>query len=1451
MTATPQLQATNRFLSLSRDLIGTATFDGHISQLSPAWSRLLGYPNEELINQSVVQFVHADDRAATLAAISNLNHGEKTVSLDNRFRCSDGTYRWITWNATADPEVGLIYFVGHDVTAAKENEAQLRTRAAELETVAKVSAAAARILNMEELLQNVADLTKQNFDLYHAHVYLLDETGQNLILAAGAGEIGKIMRTRSHRIALKNERSLVARAARMRDGVVVNNVTIAPDFLPNPLLPATRSEMAVPMIVGDTLVGVLDVQSDMVDRFNATDVQVMTTLAGQIAVAVQNGRAFGQIEASRRLLASIINASPDWIFLKDRDYRYVTVNKAFATWYGNRTPEEMIGKNDYDLGTPAFLIDGDPEKGIRGFRADDRDVMETGQVILNGNDVVNFPDGSLHTFDTRKLPMRDSDGKVLGVLGLSRDITDLQKRAAELEIVAKVSAAANTILDVDQLLTTVANLTKTSFNLYHAHIYVLDSTGQYLLLAAGAGETGQIMKSRGHRIALRNERSLVARAARNSEGVVVNDVTAVEDFLPNPLLPETHSEMAVPMVIGDTVLGVLDVQAEDVDRFSPTDVQVMTTLAAQIAVAIQNGRTFAQVESSRRLLDSIINASPDWIFLKDRDYRYVMVNKAFATWYGNRAPEEMVGKNDYDLGTPAFLIEGDPEKGIRGFRADDTEVLETGQMIQNANDVVNYPDGSLHTLDTRKIPLRDNDGKVIGILGLSRDITDQKHAQADLQKRAVELEAVAKVSAAASTILDVDQLLYTVADLTKESFNLYHAHIYTLDPTGQYLVLAAGAGETGRVMKSRGHRIALRNERSLVARAARSREGVVVNDVTAVQDFLPNPLLPDTHAEMAVPIVIGDTLIGVLDVQAEETDRFTPTDVQVMSTLAGQIGVAIQNGRTFGQIESSRRLLDSIINASPDWIFLKDRDYRYVMVNAAFATWYGNRTPEEMIGKNDYDLGTPAFLIEGDPEKGIRGFRADDNDVLETGQMIQNGNDVVNYADGSLHVLDTRKIPLRDNDGKVIGVLGLSRDVTDQRNAQIDLQKRAVELETVAKVSAAASTILDVEKLLTSVSDLTKASFNLYHAHIYLLDEAGENLTLAGGAGETGEAMKSRGHRIAMKNERSLVARAARSREGVVVNDVTAVADFLPNPLLPDTRSEMAVPMVVGKTLVGVMDVQADMPNRFSPTDVQVMTTLTDQVAVAVQNARLYAHQAETAEQLRTVDRLKSEFLANMSHELRTPLNSIIGYAEVLIDGIDGELPEEAVEDVNAIHDSGQHLLSMINDILDLAKIEAGRMELDIEPVMLTDVADEVARITSILLKEKPVELVIDIPESLPQLVGDKVRLRQILNNLVANAAKFTNKGEIRIHAQPHTQPNMVLISVRDTGEGIAPHHLDLVFQQFRQVDSSSTRKAGGTGMGLTITRHLVNMHGGEIWVESELGKGSTFRFTIPTEPKV
>ncbi|MEM7347119.1 MAG: ATP-binding protein, partial [Chloroflexota bacterium] len=237
----------------------------------------------------------------------------------------------------------------------------------------------------------------------------------------------------------------------------------------------------------------------------------------------------------------------------------------------------------------------------------------------------------------------------------------------------------------------------------------------------------------------------------------------------------------------------------------------------------------------------------------------------------------------------------------------------------------------------------------------------------------------------------------------------------------------------------------------------------------------------------------------------------------------------------------------------------------------------------------------------------------------------------------------------------------------------------------------------------------------------------------------------------------------------------------------------------------------------------------------------------KTIIQLKEVDRLKSEFLTSMSHELRTPLNSIIGFADVIIQGIDGDIPDMALNDVKLIYNSGQHLLALINDILDLSKIEAGQMELVREPLSITEVTKDVLSSASSLVKDKPVEIFANVTDNLPPVYADKLRLHQVLLNLVSNAAKFTEKGEIVINASiPEETPDRMYLSVADTGIGIPAEKLETIFDRFQQADSSTTRKYGGTGLGLAICRQLIEMHSGELAVHSEVDVGSEFYFTVP-----
>ena len=292
-------------------------------------------------------------------------------------------------------------------------------------------------------------------------------------------------------------------------------------------------------------------------------------------------------------------------------------------------------------------------------------------------------------------------------------------------------------------------------------------------------------------------------------------------------------------------------------------------------------------------------------------------------------------------------------------------------------------------------------------------------------------------------------------------------------------------------------------------------------------------------------------------------------------------------------------------------------------------------------------------------------------------------------------------------------------------------------------------------------------------------------------------------------------------------------------------KSALVVPLRLRGQVIGALDfVEADRDREWSEDDIALVEAVADQVALAVENARAYEEIQKTAVRLREMDTLKSQFLANMSHELRTPLNSIIGFSRVLLKGIDGPLTDLQKTDLASIHNNGQYLLGLINDILDVSRIEAGKLELIFEPVDLRPIIDGVMSTAIGLVKDKQVKLRKEVADDLPIVRADSTRIRQAILNLVSNAAKFTDEGSITVRAWADEES--ITISVSDTGTGIPKEYWELIFQEFQQVDGSATRRAGGTGLGLPISRHFVELHGGRIWVESEMGVGSTFTFTLP-----
>jgi signal transduction histidine kinase len=267
-------------------------------------------------------------------------------------------------------------------------------------------------------------------------------------------------------------------------------------------------------------------------------------------------------------------------------------------------------------------------------------------------------------------------------------------------------------------------------------------------------------------------------------------------------------------------------------------------------------------------------------------------------------------------------------------------------------------------------------------------------------------------------------------------------------------------------------------------------------------------------------------------------------------------------------------------------------------------------------------------------------------------------------------------------------------------------------------------------------------------------------------------------------------------------------------------------------------------PRDFTNHEQNILTALAITVSSVVASRRLYIQTLENVVRLRDLDTLKNEFMSSMSHELRTPLNAVIGLTDIILNGLDGELPPRAESDIRTVYNAGQQLLAIVNDVLDIAKIEAGHLTLMMTESNIQEPILEALDTATVMAENKQLTLLNSVPDNLPSVNIDKARLRQILLNLLSNAIKFTEQGTVEISAKVENE--LLIVCVRDEGIGIDPQHHGLVFEQFRQVEGALTRKKGGTGLGLPISKRLAEMHGGQMWLESELSKGCKFYFSLP-----
>ncbi len=693
--------------------------------------------------------------------------------------------------------------------------------------------------------------------------------------------------------------------------------------------------------------------------------------------------------------------------------------------------------------------------------------------------------------------------------------------------------------------------------------------------------------------------------------------------------------------------------------------------------------------------------------------------------------------------------------------------------------------------------------------------------------------------------------------------------------------------------------------RSVTGRAIDEGRTVHVRDLLADPYYEIRPEFQDLgwRSALAVPLLRDGVAIGTITARRSEVRPFSDQQIKLLEIFADQAVIAIENVRLFKELEDKNRALTAahaqvtetleqqtatseilrVISSSPtDVQPVFDAIVRSASLLCDGADCIAVRFDGELMhlmARHNPKPGTLESVAALFPRRPSRDGTATDRAILD-GHMVQVPDILEDptYDQRRARAAQLRSllsVPLM-RAGNVIGTISVSRAVpglfserqvellktfadqaviaienvrlfTELRERTAQLGRSVEELTALGQVSQALSSTLDLETVLTTIVQRAIELSVADGGSVYEYDDAAEEFHLRATQNFEEELVQASRAMPARRGEGAL-GMVAERREPIQfadISDPTAYQSRVRDVLLrTGYRAILAVPLLRDDRIVGGLVIGRKSAGEFSSGVIDLLTTFANQSALAIQNARLFRELADKSRQLEAASQHKSEFLANMSHELRTPLNAVIGFSEVLSERMFGDLNEKQDEYLRDIHASGQHLLSLINDILDLSKIEAGKMELELSDFDLPMTIDNALMLVRERAGRRSVTLHATVDERLGQVQGDERKLRQVLLNLLSNAIKFTPEGgRIEVGAKPVN--GSIEVSVSDTGVGIAPEDQDAVFEEFRQVGTAE-KKVEGTGLGLALSRKFIELHGGKIWVKSQVGAGSTFTFTVP-----
>ncbi|MFP4344146.1 MAG: GAF domain-containing protein [Anaerolineales bacterium] len=1350
-----------------------------------------------------------------------------------------------------------------------------------MKTASAIGQAASSILDLQALLTTAVDLIREQFEFYYVGIFLVDESGAWAVLRAGTGEAGEQMLAAGHRLQIGGE-SMVGQSMANREALIASDVGATPVHFDNPLLPETHSEMALPLISRGQVIGAMTIQSEQRSAFAEEDITVLETMADQLANAILNARFFarmsqtlGETSALYEAVSSI-NTAENYLdlisslrghtFLGEADLN-VSLVRFDRPWTDEERPEALITLARWTQLKATEVREIYP---VQQFASSIEILSPDTPVLISDLETdPRLDDAARHLYvdifhgrSTIFVPLVFSN-RWIGYINAIFS----EPRTFEGDNLTFLTNLASQVAIMVQLLTSLeaahesTNLLRTVMSAIPNPIFYKDREGAYQIVnSAFAADV----------LGLPQER-IEGSTVYDLPEAIPPDLADIYHEADMKLIREQgHQEYEADVKYADgerhsvlfnkstlrddqgNVAGMVGVMLDITERKrAEQEREALLGQLSRRAVQLQTAAEISQVASSLLDVQQLLEAAVALIRERfDLYYVGLFLLDDLGEWAVLRAATGEAGRQMLAAGHRL-------RAGGASMIGYCVSTLEPRIALDVGVEAVRFENPHLpKTRSEMALPLVSR-GHAIGAMTIQSE-QESAFSEADITV----METVARQLANAITnarlfaeaqarLVDLQKLQQQLTAETWTEYAIQQEVVgYQYDLT-QLLPLQ----DTARDMPAHELR----------------RDEIVMQQ-------------RDGNLALLAPLTLHEEPIGLLEFEDVEGEHiWSEDDLALIEAVREQLALALENrllyqqtrealaetntlydvGRQISAAHTAEEIYSALVSglsrrAEPDRIVVgllepQDNPERLRLVER----W--TRQEGQMGPGEGYPLEYWEALYRQIMEKG----RATIGDIETSPLLDEIQRDLY------------RRLGVRSVVGLQIQVRGMpnygivliySRTPREFQRDELEFYGTVVRTGSVAlenqlllettqeeaerraflnKVMQTASAHLHPEDLMLGVGSLIARHFQMPTILWQWDGQRARSVALHSAEGNP----LFREERLSLRLlEMPGIGGVVTAGEPLLWNfesGVYGAASY--KRLVQDLELEevFSAPLMVRDEVLGVMTLgrQAGHPSI----DVQEMAALRNaavSVSVALENARLYQDAQETAEKLKEVDRLKSEFLANMSHELRTPLNSIIGFSRVILKGIDGPLTEMQQTDLEAIHESGKHLLNLINDVLDLSKIEAGKMEFVFEPTDLQKVASGVLSTAIALVKDKPVELQQDMPEDLPIVVADERRIRQVVLNLVGNAAKFTDEGYIRIFAEYDDEE--ITVAVEDTGVGIPPEKYDEVFAEFRQVDSSSTRRYGGTGLGLPVSKKFVEAHGGRIWFESEVGVGSTFYVALP-----